>query len=164
MVSKNSLGLDRSEGLKRSMIVMFSALAMLFICSAFFAPTAMAFDFSSITVSESTGISMGSSIDATTNYDSITGQIKEVLQWTTGILALVMFFFLIWQFMKLGASGDNEMGRKKAIQGILTSGIALALFGGSNIVIGFFWNAFSSNTTSTGDGNGDGDGNGNSNG
>jgi len=51
-----------------------------------------------------------------------------------------MFIFMLVQFAKLGAAGDNEQGRKRAIAGILTTGIATALLGGASVVIGFFWN------------------------
>ena len=58
----------------------------------------------------------------------------------TGILAVTMFIFMLVQFTKLGAAGDNEQSRKRAIAGILTTGIATALLGGASVVIGFFWN------------------------
>lgn len=61
----------------------------------------------------------------------------------TGILAVTMFIFMLIQFSKLGAAGDNEQARKRAIAGILTTGIATALLGGATIVIGFFWNILS---------------------
>ena len=61
-----------------------------------------------------------------------------------GILTITMLIFMLIQFTKLGAAGDNEMARKKAIMGILTTGIATALLGGSSIVVGFFWNALTS--------------------
>ena len=61
----------------------------------------------------------------------------------TGILAVTMFIFMLVQFSKLGAAGDNEQARKRAIAGILTTGIATALLGGATIVIGFLWNILS---------------------
>lgn len=140
MVSKSNIDL------KRFVILTWMIFGFLLFSSETFVETAMAFDFGSVTVTESE-FSPGAAIEESTNYTSISDQIKEVLQWTTGILALIMFFFLIWQFMKLGASGDNEQARKKAIQGILTSGIALSLFGGSSIIIGFFWSALSSDSS-----------------
>ena len=60
----------------------------------------------------------------------------------------IMLIFMLIQFTKLGAAGDNEMARKKAIAGILTTGIATALLGGATIVVGFFWNVIS-NTQKT---------------
>ena len=58
----------------------------------------------------------------------------------TSFLTITMLIFMLLQFTKLGAAGDNEMQRKKAIMGILTTGIATALLGGATIVVGFFWN------------------------
>ena len=45
-----------------------------------------------------------------------------------------------FQFVKLGGTGDNEMARRKAIFGILTTGAATAMLGGLTVVVGFFWN------------------------
>lgn len=144
----NKIEWDNKRSLKTRnilSILFFSALLFL-LFSTIFSETIMAFDFSTITVTDA-GISVGGSATASTDYTAVTNEIKGILQWVTGLLALVMFFFLILQFMKLGASGDNEQARKKAIQGILTSGIALSLFGGSSFIIGFFWNAFSTPST-----------------
>ena len=49
--------------------------------------------------------------------------------------------FTIIQIVKLAAAGDNEMNRKRAIGGILTTGIATALLGGLSVFVGFFWGA-----------------------
>ena len=52
-----------------------------------------------------------------------------------------MLAFTIIQIVKLAAAGDNEMNRKRAIGGILTTGIATALLGGLSVFVGFFWGA-----------------------
>lgn len=70
----------------------------------------------------------------------VVGKYKSVAVVITSILTITMFIFMLVQFTKLGASGDNDSARKKAIAGILTTGIATALFGGASIIIGFFWN------------------------
>jgi len=70
----------------------------------------------------------------------VVGQYRTIASVITGILAVTMFIFMLVQFTKLGAAGDNEQGRKRAIAGILTTGIATALLGGASVVIGFFWN------------------------
>jgi len=59
----------------------------------------------------------------------------------TGICTLLMLIFTIIQISKLAAAGDNEMNRKKAIGGIMTTGIATALLGSITVVVGFFWGA-----------------------
>lgn len=70
----------------------------------------------------------------------VVNKYKGVAVVITSILTITMFIFMLIQFMKLGASGDNDSARRKAIVGILTTGIATALFGGASIIIGFFWN------------------------
>ena len=70
----------------------------------------------------------------------VVSQYRTIASVITGILAVTMFIFMLVQFAKLGAAGDNEQGRKRAIAGILTTGIATALLGGASVVIGFFWN------------------------
>ena len=70
----------------------------------------------------------------------VVSKYKSVAVVITSILTITMFIFMLVQFTKLGASGDNDSARKKAIAGILTTGIATALFGGASIIIGFFWN------------------------
>ena len=65
---------------------------------------------------------------------------KTIATAISGVLTITMLIFLLIQISKLGAAGDNDMARKKAIMGILTTGLATALFGGVTIVVGFFWN------------------------
>lgn len=66
---------------------------------------------------------------------------KAIALGFTGIATLIMLVCMIIQFLKLGAAGDNEMSRKRATMGILTTGIATALLGGATVVVGFFWGA-----------------------
>ena len=77
---------------------------------------------------------------------TVIGKYKTIATAITGILTITMLIFMLIQFTKLGAAGDNEMARKKAIMGILTTGIATALLGGATIVVGFFWNAINGTT------------------
>lgn len=82
------------------------------------------------------------------NMGGLVKQYKTIATVITSILTITMLIFMLIQFTKLGAAGDNEMARKKAIAGILTTGIATALLGGATIVIGFFWNVIT-NTQQT---------------
>lgn len=81
---------------------------------------------------------------AADGFTTVMTQYRRIAVAITGILTITMLIFMLIQFTKLGASGDNEMARKKAIMGILTTGIATALLGGATIIIGFFWNVLSS--------------------
>ena len=88
--------------------------------------------------------------DGAGGFETVITQYKTIAVAITGILTITMLIFMLIQFTKLGAAGDNEMARKKAIMGILTTGIATALLGGATIVVGFFWNVL----TNTSDGGG----------
>lgn len=75
------------------------------------------------------------------SFTTIITKYKSIAVAIMGILTITMLIFMLIQFTKLGAAGDNEMARKKAIMGILTTGIATALLGGATIIVGFFWGA-----------------------
>lgn len=75
------------------------------------------------------------------SFTTIITKYKSIATAIMGILTITMLIFMLIQFTKLGAAGDNEMARKKAIMGILTTGIATALLGGATIIVGFFWGA-----------------------
>lgn len=59
----------------------------------------------------------------------------------SGIAAVTMILFFIVNFMKLGASSGNPMGRSNAIQGLVWTGLAAAGLGGVSIIVAFFYNA-----------------------
>lgn len=52
------------------------------------------------------------------------------------VVSLVAFLISV---TKLATSAGNPAARQRAIQGILFSGVALALFGGAWTVVTFFW-------------------------
>jgi len=89
----------------------------------------------------SSGGGFSTTDNTATSIANIISKYKTVAVALTGVLTITMLIFMLLQFTKLGAAGDNEMARRKAIMGILTTGIATALLGGSTVVIGFFWNA-----------------------
>lgn len=97
-------------------------------------------------VSEDGSINESSEV-ATSNPDGgfgiVINKYKAIAVALMGILTITMLIFMLIQFTKLGGAGDNEMARKKAIMGILTTGIATALLGGATVVVGFFWGALS---------------------
>lgn len=90
----------------------------------------------------------GGSLDVTvseegTDFNGIMNRYKNIIMAFTGILTITCFGAMILQITKLAASGDNEQARRKAIMGILTTGIGVALLGSATIVIGFFYGAIS---------------------
>lgn len=97
--------------------------------------------FDSITVGSdgSLTVSGGSGSTTTATKESVSLKAKDLALWISGLISVLMIMCLLIQISKLGTAGDNEMARRKAIMGIMTSGVALALFGSSTIVVGFFW-------------------------
>ena len=79
--------------------------------------------------------------DATIEGDGILSKYKGVIALFCGILTITAFAFMIFCFTKLSVAGSNDMARRNAIRGILTSGIGIALMGSATILIGAFWNA-----------------------
>ena len=60
-----------------------------------------------------------------------------------GIFIITAIICLLINITKLSASAGNDIARRKALQGIAYSGLALAIFGGAGTLIGMFWYAFS---------------------
>ena len=60
-----------------------------------------------------------------------------------GICTIIALVMLVISITKLSASADNDAMRRKALIGILFSGISLALFGGATVIFGVFWNFIS---------------------
>lgn len=100
------------------------------------------FDIVDTAGKHSSGAGGISDSDGTESIATIIGKYKTIATAIMGILTITMLIFMLVQFTKLGAAGDNEIQRKKAIMGILTTGIATGLLGGATIVVGFFWNVF----------------------
>lgn len=75
------------------------------------------------------------------DFNQVLSKYKYIVMAFTGILTITMFAAMIYMFSKLGIAGDNEAARRKAIGGILTTGIATALLGSSTIIIGFFYSS-----------------------
>ena len=67
---------------------------------------------------------------------------KSMATAVTGFATVTAFLALIFCITKLSAAGDNGQARHRAMMGILTSGIGVALLGGATVIIGFFWNLF----------------------
>lgn len=89
-------------------------------------------------ITDGGGFNVGDTMDG--SIAQLITRYRAIAVAITGVLTITMFIFMLFQFAKLGGAGDNEMARKKAVMGILTTGVAVALLGGSTIVIGFFWN------------------------
>lgn len=78
-----------------------------------------------------------------TDFNGILSRYKNIIMAITGFLTVTCFGAMIFMFTKLAASGDNQQARSRAIAGILTTGIGVALLGGATIIIGFFYGSIS---------------------
>lgn len=67
-------------------------------------------------------------------------QVRSVAMAITSICTIICFVAFLISVTKLSTSAGNPAARQRALTGILVSGVALALFGGAFIVVGFFWN------------------------
>ena len=88
------------------------------------------------------GIGEDTSFSREEAYKNLTSNFKKVAVVITGVCAITSLICFLFCITKLGGAGDNERARQQAIMSILFSGIALMLFGGASVAIGFFWNAF----------------------
>lgn len=60
----------------------------------------------------------------------------------SGIGAVSMILFFIFQLLKLGATSGNPQARSQALTGLIWSGVAAAGLGSVTIIVGFFYSAF----------------------
>lgn len=86
--------------------------------------------------------SLGAPIHAE-DFGEFFTDLKSVGVMFTGICTLACLVLFIISLTKLSASAGNDRARASALKGVLYSGISLALFGGSTVIIGVFWNALS---------------------
>lgn len=85
-------------------------------------------------------------LDKTQNLTEMENKVRDVARTVTTILTIISFACLLFWIARLAMSAGNPMTRKTALTGIMFSGVALALFGGSWVVVSFFWNFLSSTT------------------
>ena len=89
---------------------------------------------------DSSGVGKGGLNGASTNMGTVVDKTKEIAKTVTSILTVISFVCLLFWVAKLAMSAGNPQTRKVALTGILFAGVALALFGGSWVVVSFFWN------------------------
>ena len=89
---------------------------------------------------DASSVGGGGLTGSTTNLDTVVDKSKDIAKTVTSILTIISFTCLLFWVAKLAMSAGNPQSRKIALTGILFAGIALALFGGSWVVVSFFWN------------------------
>ena len=82
--------------------------------------------------------SLNNTISASEAADTIS-RFRDLGVVITGLGALTCVFFLALSITKLGAAGDNDQARRRAIAGLATSSVAVAILGGLSVYLGFFW-------------------------
>lgn len=66
---------------------------------------------------------------------------KAFIVGVSGMGAISMIAFFIFNFLKLGAVSTNPSERAKVLQGLIWSGLAAAGLGAVSIIVGFFYGA-----------------------
>ena len=82
--------------------------------------------------------SLNNTISASEAADTIS-RFRDLGVVITGLGAITCVFFLALSITKLGAAGDNDQARRRAIAGLATSSVAVAILGGLSVYLGFFW-------------------------
>ena len=77
--------------------------------------------------------------DADDAWNGFLSKYKNFISGLSGIGAISMIAFFIYNFMKLGAVSTNPGERAKVLQGLIWSGIAAAGLGAVSIIVGFFY-------------------------
>jgi len=77
--------------------------------------------------------------DADGAWNGFLTKYKNFISGFSGIGAISMIAFFIFNFMKLGAVSTNPSERAKVLQGLIWSGIAAAGLGAVSIIVGFFY-------------------------
>lgn len=101
------------------------------------------FDDALSIIGDDGSINTSSTIASQTAEGGLNGFIAKYRGLISGlcaVLTITMVGFFALNITKLGATGDNDMARQKAMKGILFSAIAAVLFGGMSAFIGLFWN------------------------
>ena len=88
------------------------------------------------------GIEVGQVKDSTINLLDVYNDYGSVLNFFGALIIVTAMVAMIYRFYVLSRSGDNEQARKKAIRGILTTGIGLIALGSfmliANVILGMF--------------------------
>jgi len=75
------------------------------------------------------------------NEEKLLDKYKELATFITAILTATSIFALFYFISKLSlTAGSHEIIRKRAIMGIATSAVGVALMGSATIILAFFYN------------------------
>lgn len=71
--------------------------------------------------------------------DSMT-QLMDLGNWGMGIGLIIAIVYFLFALAKLSMAADDATARKRAIQGIMVSGIGIAILGSMGFLVPFFYN------------------------
>ena len=79
--------------------------------------------------------------DGKSTWNRIFSEYKEIIVGVSGIATLTFIALFIYNFFKLGASGDNPNARKTAILALIFTFIGCAGCGSVTLFVALSWNA-----------------------
>lgn len=79
--------------------------------------------------------------DSGSAWSAFIQKYKVFIVGISGLGAVSMIAFFIFNFLKLGATSTNPSERSKVLQGLIWSGLAAAGLGAVSIIVGFFYGA-----------------------
>jgi len=79
--------------------------------------------------------------DSTTTWNTIFAKYKVIITGFSGILTLTFVILFLINIFRVGATADNPTDRRKALIGVLWTGLAAAGCGSVTMICALFWNA-----------------------
>ena len=130
----------------KRIILAFLAGISLFLCGLTLTPKADA-DIGDVNVQVGsdgklsvTGGGMNYS-DSAGAMNAFISKYKTVIVGISGLGAVSMIAFFIFNFLKLGSVATNPSERAKVLTGLIWSGLAAAGLGAVSVIVGFFYNS-----------------------
>lgn len=96
-------------------------------------------DTGALTISGQSG--MTSSAKSGGAWTAFIAKYRNFIIGISGIGAVSMILFFIFQLLKLGATAGNPQARSQALSGLIWSGVAAAGLGSATIIVGFFYSS-----------------------
>lgn len=101
----------------------------------------------SVTISDSGALTISGESGMTSTaksggaWTAFISKYRNFIVGISGIGAVSMILFFIFQLLKLGATAGNPQARSQALSGLIWSGVAAAGLGSATIIVGFFYSS-----------------------
>ncbi len=79
--------------------------------------------------------------DSSSTWNTIFKKYRIAIVGIAGVLTLTFIVLFLINFFKVGAASDNPVERRKALIGVLWTGLAAAGSGSVTLICALFWNA-----------------------